>query len=59
MICNLYKAKLKHDSSTVNLSITASSEDNAKELICKAENCPVSAIDKIEFIKCIYNSEVK
>lgn len=32
------KAKLKHDSSTVNLSITASSEDNASIFRSKGDN---------------------
>ena len=59
MICNLYRVIVKHDNGTTMLQLPASSEQNAKDLICHAENCPESAIKKIELIKCIYNSEVK
>jgi hypothetical protein len=59
MICNLYRATLRHDTGKTTVSITASSAENAFELICKAENCPVSAIVKLELVKCIYNIEVK
>lgn len=59
MICNLYRVIVKHDTGRIMLQLPASSEQKAKELICMAENCPVSAIVKVEFIKSIYNSEVK
>lgn len=47
---NLYKATLKHDNGTSNLTINASSKEQAIKSICKAEHCPASAIEQIKRI---------
>lgn len=47
---NDYIAKLKHDNGTITLYVKATSEENAKELICKAEGCPKCAIYSIRKI---------
>lgn len=39
-----YELALKHDQGTVTLRTRAANIQAAKEIICKAENCPESAI---------------
>ncbi|HSW59959.1 MAG TPA: hypothetical protein VLJ60_04130 [bacterium] len=53
----LFRLTLKHDSGTFRIKTASSSEESAVKTVCKAENCPKSAIIKIEKLKTIY--EVK
>lgn len=36
--------KLKHDKGTVKFTVYAESLQDAKDKVCKAENCPISAV---------------
>lgn len=43
-----YIATLSHDKGKCKLLVLAENEQHAIELIMKAENCPASAIERIE-----------
>jgi nitrate reductase NapAB chaperone NapD len=45
-----YKITLKHDKGKINLIVKASNEEEAINKILNAENCPKSAIIKINII---------
>ena len=47
---NKYKVKVKHDKGTSTLFFYADSETGARELFCRNENAPDSAIVKVELI---------
>jgi hypothetical protein len=42
-----YSAEIKHDKGTYNIITVASCIESVKTIICKAENCPESAIISI------------
>lgn len=46
-----FKATIRHDNGSFNLSTVATSRTQAKLTICKAENCPESAILSIKKVK--------
>lgn len=46
-----YRATVKHDNGKINFLVNASSEQDARKMICAAELCPDSAIIKIKEIK--------
>ncbi len=39
-----YKATLKHDNGTHRMTVKAETIDKARDLVCKAENCPPGAV---------------
>ncbi len=41
---NKYLVKVKHDKGHINFIVMASNEEAAKNIVVKAENCPLSAI---------------
>jgi len=41
---NTYIFALKHDNGYVNIHVTATDYKTAKNLLCKAENCPERAL---------------
>jgi hypothetical protein len=45
-----YKVKVKHDKGSLNFYIYAETENIAREQVCKHENCPESAIVKVQII---------
>lgn len=45
-----YKVTLKHDNGIVNLTTSANNEQQARELILKHEQCPESAILRLEIL---------
>ena len=46
-----YKVKVKHDSGNFTILTAATSEQAAKDIICKAEGCPVNSIISVTEIK--------
>ena len=44
---NTYTLTVKHDYGKQRFTIYANDEQTAKELLCKAENCPMCAIIKV------------
>jgi len=50
----IYTFKIKHDNGNYKLSVVAASEDIAKEMICKAEKCPLSALQLISANEQLY-----
>ena len=49
---NEYRITLKHDTGKTTFRVYSKSEAEAREYICKNQNCPDSAIVKIELIPC-------
>lgn len=47
----LYKVKLQSDTGTHIITTSAASERDARLKICKAENCPDTAVIKVKLIK--------
>lgn len=50
MNINTYLATVKHDKGTDTFNVTATSEDNARQIIAKAEGCPARAIISLKKI---------
>lgn len=46
-----YKARLQHDAGRVTIYTTATSEEQARASICKAERCPPRAILGVQLVK--------
>lgn len=46
-----YKARLQHDHGRVTIYTTATSEEQARASICKAERCPPRAILAVQLVK--------
>lgn len=48
MNINTYIATVKHDQGTDIFNVTATSEDNARQIIGKAQGCPARAIISVK-----------
>ena len=46
-----YKVTLQHDNGIVHITVNATSEDSAKNIIMDVERCPLRAILEVEEVK--------
>jgi hypothetical protein len=54
-----YSVKVKHDYGTMKFMVIANSEDEAKKMVMKHENCPLSAIISVKEIGTLGESDAK
>jgi hypothetical protein len=54
-----YSVKVKHDYGTIKFMVIANSEDEAKKMVMKHENCPLSAIISVKEIGTLGESGTK